>query len=35
MAKENNYAIEDTVSAAQELERLAAGLQESVSRFRV
>ncbi len=35
MAKENNYAIEDTVAAAQELERLAAGLQESVSRFRV
>ena len=35
MAKENNHAIEDTVQAAQELERLAAGLQESVSRFRV
>lgn len=35
MAKENNRAIEDTVQAARELERLAAGLQESVSRFRV
>jgi len=35
MAKENNYAIEETVQAAQELERLAAGLQESVSHFRV
>ncbi|THF64537.1 methyl-accepting chemotaxis protein [Pseudothauera nasutitermitis] len=35
MARENNNAIEETVEAARELERLAASLQESVSRFRV
>ncbi|TDN47908.1 methyl-accepting chemotaxis protein [Azoarcus indigens] len=35
MASDNNRAIEQTVEAAQELERLAASLQDSVSRFRV
>jgi methyl-accepting chemotaxis protein len=35
MASDNNRAIEQTVDAAQELEQLAASLQESVSRFRV
>ncbi len=35
MARDNNVAIEQTVSAARELEQLAARLQDSVSRFRV
>lgn len=35
MAADNDRAIEQTVSAARELEALAARLQESVSRFRV
>ncbi|QDF95133.1 chemotaxis protein [Azoarcus sp. DD4] len=35
MARDNNAAIEGTVSAARELEQLAARLQDSVSRFSV
>ncbi len=35
MAKANNEAIQHTVDAARELERLAAELQDSVSRFKV
>jgi methyl-accepting chemotaxis protein len=35
MARDNNAAIDRTVSAARELEALAARLQEAVARFRV
>jgi len=35
MARENNGAIEQTATAAQRLERLAAALQDTVGRFRV
>jgi methyl-accepting chemotaxis protein len=35
MARENNEAVEHTTTAAQELERLAAALQDTVGRFRV
>lgn len=35
MARENNDAVEQTASAAQRLEQLAAALQETVGRFRV
>lgn len=35
MAKDNNAAIEQTLDSARQLERLAAGLQDAVARFRV
>ena len=35
MARENNAAVETTADAAREMERLAAELQQAVSRFRV
>jgi methyl-accepting chemotaxis protein len=35
LARGNNQAIEETVGAAREMERLAARLQDGVSRFRV
>ena len=35
MARENDLAIDRTVDAAREMERLAAQLQASVARFKV
>ena len=35
MAEENNAAVAATTATAQEMERLAAGLQEDIRRYRV